>query len=403
MSDSEDDFAALLAEYDGKQKKQKRPVVGQEVTGIVLSIAAEHVFVDLGGKSEGVLAAAELLDANGKLTVKVGDSISALVVDAGERSGTITLRKVVGRSTGKGAGHPRELVEAHAHGLPVEGLVSGVNKGGFDVQIGGARGFCPVSQIDNRFVEDTAAFVGKRFLFRITRIDSSGGRDNLVLSRRALLEEEQAARAGETRARLAVGAIFKGVVTDLKKYGAFVDIGGIQGMLHVSELDHVRIEDPAEVLSVGQEVEVQVKKIEQTGDAKRPEKISLSMKSLERDPWADAARALVPGTHVVGAVVRIQPFGAFVEVAPGLEGLVHISELGAGRRVNSPREVLSVGQRVDAKILSVDPENRRLSLSIEAHNRDVANKEEAEAIAEHAPASASLGTLGDLLARGKKK
>src|SRR5262249_26217207 len=155
-----------------------------------------------------------------------------LVVDNGDRSGTVTLRRMVGRGgkAQRGASLSRELTEAHAHGLPIEGLVTALNKGGFEVQIGGARAFCPISQIDDRFVEDGNAYVGKRLTFRITRMDQSGGRDNIVLSRRALLEEEQAVRAGDTRTRLAVGAVFKGKVVSLKKYGAFVDIGGVQGM-----------------------------------------------------------------------------------------------------------------------------------------------------------------------------
>ena len=391
-----EDFGALLEEFEQKSaaSTQRGVKVGETVSGTVISIGADSVFVDLGGKSEGVLDLDQVCDREGNVTVSVGDTVEARVVEAGGRSGSVILRRQMGR----GPEARSELVQAFEHQIPVEGTVSATNKGGFEVQVAGVRAFCPVSQIDIRFVEDPEVFLGQKLSFRITKLEAGrGGRPNIVLSRRALLEEERAEQAEETRARLEVGAVLRGVVTSVKDYGAFVDLGGIEGMLHISELGHSRVEHPSEVLRQGQSLEVQVVKIEQTGDAKRPEKIGLSLKSLERDPWDDVVARLGPGSSVSGAVVRIQPFGAFVELAPGVEGLIHISEMGAGRRLNSPREVVSVGQNVEVTVLSVDQDKRRIGLSMDAASRNAAAAEEAEAVATHAKSKETLGTFADLL------
>src|SRR5262245_3735367 len=254
---------------------------------------------------------AELRDPEGKLHVAVGDTIEATVVETDGKAGCVVLRVLLGR--GQGADGWAELEQAHAAGIPVEGTVAGVNKGGVDVTIAGVRAFCPVSQLDLHHVADPAAFVGQRLQFRITRIEGSGRHLNLVVSRRVLLEEQQRARAAETRARLVPGAVISGTVTSLKDYGAFVDVGGLEGLLHVSELGFGRVGHPKEVLSVGQRVEVQVLKIEK-------DKISLSLKSLARDPWLDAAERYRAGQRVRGVVKRTEPFGVFVELEPGIEG-----------------------------------------------------------------------------------
>ena len=185
-----------------------------------------------------------------------------------------------------------------------------------------------------------------------------------MLSRRQLLEEEQQTRAAETREKLQVGAVLTGRVTSLTTYGAFIDLGGIEGMLHVSEIGHSRTTHPQDVFTVGQEVEVQVIKIEQGKDEKRPERISLSRRALESDPWQDAASRFPEGTEATGRVMRLETFGAFVELAPGLEGLVHISEMGAGRRLNHSREAAEQGQDVQVRVLGVDTGRRRISLSM---------------------------------------
>ena len=283
--------------------------------------------------------------------------------------------------------------------MPVDGTVKAVNKGGFEVEVAGTRAFCPISQIDNQFVEDGAAFVGKSFSFQITRLEADGPKGpNIVLSRRALLDAERAKAARVTRENLAPGAVITGRVISLKPYGAFVDIGGLEGMLHISELGHTRVEDPADLLQVGQELQVAVLKVEKTDNPKRPEKISLSLKSLAQDPWSEVEERFSVGSQVDGPVVRIQPFGAFVELSPGLEGLVHISEMGEGKRLQTPRDVVRVGQAVNVTILSIDSKERRISLSMDAAGRDAAAREEAEAIAGHkGQTPKTLGTFADLL------
>ncbi|HYU15237.1 MAG TPA: 30S ribosomal protein S1 [Candidatus Acidoferrum sp.] len=395
--DGDEDFVSLLAEYDRKQTRPGRgPQVGDTVKGRVISIGAESVFVELGGKAEGLLALEELTDRSGKVTVAVGDTIEARVVDLGGGSGSILLRKVMGMA--RGAEAQVELVQAHEHRIPVEGLVTGVVKGGVEVQVSGVRGFCPAGQLDLRFVEDPAVFVGQRLTFRITRLETGrGGQLNLVLSRRALLAEEADARAAELRQRLEVGAVLPGTVTTIKDYGAFVDLGGIEGMLHVSELGFQRVGHPSEVVSVGQPVQVQVTKIEKTGDPRRPEKISLSLKALEKDPWSEVADRYREGARLRGRVVRLQPFGAFVELEPGIEGLVHISQLAADRRVNNPREVVAVGQDVEVIVVGVDAPRRRISLSMTAQSAADAAAEAADFAAVKAGADRGFGTLGDLL------
>ncbi len=376
MTDDDEDFAAMLAESERGAPKTKRPRVGDMVKGKIITIGKDSVFVDLGGKAEGMLERAQLSDREGKLLVKVGDTIEARIVsDAG---GVLTLKTKLG----SGPEARAELAQAMELGIPVEGLVTEVVKGGLSVDVAGVRGFCPASQIDTRFVDDLAVYVGQRLTFRITRYEAR----NLVLSRRALLEEDNEKRATETRKRLVVGAVLRGKVVGFKPFGAFVDVGGIEGMLHVSELGFTRVDKPEDVLRLGQELDVAVLKIE--GD-----RISLSLKALASDPWRDATASLTEGTRVKGTITRLQPFGAFVEIAPGVEGLVHVSELGAGRRINHPKEVVAVGQAVEAVVLSVDHDKRRLSLSM-ASSTD-ASPEEVAAAAPKAPAK--LGTLGDLL------
>jgi small subunit ribosomal protein S1 len=397
----EDDFAALLAEYEGPddgraKKRRKEPQLGDEVRGTIISIGRDSAFVDLGFKSDGVIDLLELRDSDGNVMVKPGDQLEARVVEVGGPSGAIVLRRLLGR----GAEGKAELEQAFAHAVPVEGLVTAVNKGGVEVQVAGVRAFCPISQLDLRHVEDAQTFVGQKLQFRITRYEVSGPKINLVLSRRALLEEQAAAQATVTRDKLAPGVVLKGRVTAIKDYGAFVDLGGIEGMLHVSELGFQRVAHPKDVLSVGQEVEVQVLKLEKSDDPRRPERVALSLKSLERDPWQDVAQRFAEGARANGMVKRLETFGAFVEIAPGVEGLLHVSELGRGRPLKHAREGTQVGARLDVVVLAVDADKRRLSLGL-AEAGD--GGDDGGGKAPPASAPTSLGTFADLLKGGKKR
>ncbi len=367
------DFSQLLAEHEKQeapkgQGRQKGQEQSQKIKGKILSIGEEWAFVDVGGKAEGRIATAELKDAEGNLTVKEGDTIDATVTGNDPETGAPILRRKAGGGKGK---KPAEVVpeirQAAESGLPLEGLVTGLNKGGAEVQVYGMRAFCPLSQLDLRYVENPQQFVGQKLMFKVNRLEEGnrGGRGpNIVLSRRQLLEEEQQSRAAETREKLQVGAVLHGRVTSLTTYGAFIDLGGIEGMLHVSEIGHTRTTHPQDVFQVGDEVEVQVIKIEKGKDEKRPERISLSRRALQSDPWNEAASRFTEGMEVPGRVVRAETFGAFVELTPGLEGLVHISEMGAGRRLNHSREAVEPGQEVQVRVLGVDTARRRISLSM---------------------------------------
>ena len=401
-SGDENEFAKLLAEYEGPEtgrskKKRKEPAVGDEVSGRIISIGRDAAFVDIGAKSDGVIELAQLRGSDGALTVKEGDELTATVVEVGGGAGGVVLKRRFG---GRGADGSAELEAAFAHGLPVEGTVTAVNKGGVEVSIGGARAFCPISQLDLRHTEDAGAFVGQKLRWRVTRYEPSGRGANVVVSRRALLEEEQAVRAAELRGTLAPGAIVKGRVSALKDYGAFVDLGGLEGMLHVSELGFQRVAHPKDLLSVGQEVEVQILKIEKSEDPKKGDRISLSLKSLEKDPWSDVATRFYEGARATGVVKRLETFGAFVEVAPGIEGLVHVSELGRGRPLRHAREAAKVGGALDVVVLAVDADKRRLSLGL-AEAGEAGDTAPGEA----PRAPVRLGTFADLIdrRRGKKK
>ena len=354
------------------------------------------MFVELeGGQGEGMLDVVELRDTKGQLLAKVGDTIDAVVAAAGARNGRMVVLR---RSLGRGAGGLAELGQAFQHGIPVEGTVTGVNKGGVEVMVAGARAFCPISQLDLRHVEDAAAFVGQKLLFRITRFEEEDRRGpNIVLSRRAVLEEESRGKAAETRARLTVGAVVSGVVTALKDYGAFIDLGGVEGMLHVSEIGFRRVAHPADVLSVGQHVSVQIIKLERKNDAKKSEQIALSLKALEADPWESVALAFTEGSRVRGTVTRVTDFGAFVELSPGVEGLVHVSELSEGRSGRQMKTAVKAGDQLDVTVKAVDRERRRLSLSLGASDEPL--DAEARAIVDVGAAPSKqgkLGTLGDL-------
>lgn len=397
MSHDEEDFATMFAQTEmGTPKARRRDVrVGGTVRGRVVSVGSTGAFVDLGvGKTEALLPLDEVRSPDGQFTVKVGDEVQARVVEMNGRDGSVVLR----RSMGRGAVGSAELEQAAKLGLAVDGTVSAVNKGGVDVTVAGARGFCPISQLDLRHVEDASSFVGQKLRFRITKYENDGRGVNMVLSRRALLEEERKEAAAATRGKLEVGAVMTGTVSSLRDFGAFVDLGGIDGLLPASEISYQRGIKPADVLSVGQQIEVQVLRIEKTEDPKRPEKISLSLKALAVDPWQDLVARLPVGGKLQGKVTRTESFGAFVELAPGVEGLLHISELGGGRQARHARELVKPQDVIEVTVLSVDRDTRRIALG--TGEREEPLDSEAVAAAKRA-APSSLGTFGDLLQRKK--
>ena len=322
----------------------KTPQQGELLRGTIVSISGDDAYISYGGPSEAVMDTAELEGLD------VGDQIEATVVKTGAE-----IR--VSRKLIKGKASLDQLRQAFESRLPVEGKVTGRNKGGFEVNVSGLRAFCPLSQIALGKIENPDSFVGQTIEFRVTELSDDGRR--IVVSRAALLKEEAASRAAETRERIVPGAELTGRVKTLTPFGAFVDLGGVDGLLHVSEMSRRRVTDPKDVVAIGQEVRVKVIKIENDG-----KRISLSMKDQEPDPWHDVAERFTPGTQFTGRIVRSTDFGYFVEVEPGVDGLVHVSQLPHGVKAGDPE--VAIGTTVQGWVREVDPSKKRLSLSLRA-------------------------------------
>lgn len=359
------EFAAALKAYESAQptpqpsavtrtpKQPRTPRVGQRMSCRIVAVSGDALLLDIGGRSEAVADAREFRAEDGTLTVAAGQTVELFVVEAGEQ---IVLAKAARRRTGRSLEGVRQ---ARATELPVRGRVTAVNPGGLTVDVDGVRSFCPMSQIDVVRVEDPAPFVGRVLEFLVTEVDES--RQRVIVSRRRLLQREQAQRARERLAAIAPGQELEGTVTRLEPFGIFVDLGGFEGMAHVSELSHARISHPREVVAQGDKLRVKVLRVESGKDG-RP-RVALSVRAAAPDPWATAAERFTPGTRVPGVVVRLAEFGAFVNIAPGVDGLVHVSQVSE-RRIQHVREVLSPGQAVEVVVLSVEPERRRVSLSM---------------------------------------
>jgi small subunit ribosomal protein S1 len=341
-----DDFATLFAREAARPTLQ----VGQVVKGRVIQIAAESVFVDVGGKGEAWIERAELTDDEGKLRVAVGDEVEATVVSAGDE-----VR--LSHKLRQGAQARQALAVAAQTGIPVEGKVASVIKGGYEVTVGGLRGFCPFSQIDLRRSDAPDEYVGRVLEFRVTTYADNGR--NLVLSRRRLLEERAAEAAEETRKKILPGAVFPGTVSSLADFGAFVDLGGVQGLVPISEISHARVARPGDRLSVGQAVTVKVLRVDQEKG-----RISLSLKALEGDPWTAVAGRLRERQIVRGRAARATEFGVFVELLPGIDGLLHVSEIPRSRQGALREAAAAGGAELLVMIVSIDAEKRRVALAL---------------------------------------
>ncbi len=347
MSEAEDDFAAMF-----EASAQARPVErGQSVEGRIVAIGAAVAFVDIGGKGEAVVDVAELKDPDGVLEVAVGDRITAVVTST---SGGLTLSRRLAR----GSATDRQLTSAHESGLPVEGRIEQTVKGGYEVRVGRQRAFCPFSQIDITRTADPEQHVGKTYRFRIIEYKDDGR--NLVISRRALLEDEQRASAAEVRKSIVAGAVVKGRVASVRDFGAFVDLGGgIQGLLHVSEMGWSRVSDPSSVVTPGQEIAVKVLRIDDATD-----KIALGLKQLLDDPWSKVPVNYAVGQVYRGRVTRLADFGAFIELEPGVEALAHASTFPPTGRQDGWKKQVSVGMDTDVEVLSLDVDKKRLGVAL---------------------------------------
>lgn len=356
-STSSESFAALFEREEKAKPRRgaaKGYAPGQSVEGTIVRVGRDAVFVELDGKREGWLEITELRDEDGNVAVKVGDVMRAIVVSRDDEGGAIKLGTMAPR--GQGA---EGLQRAKDAGLAVEGLVTGVNKGGLDVQVDGVRAFCPASQADARFVGDLQPLVGQRLKFLVVQV-KEGGRE-VTLSRRALLEREAQEARAQIVDKLVPGAKLRGRVVATREFGAFVDLGGVEGLLPTSELSHDRSLRADDVVKIGDELDVQILKVEPQNDPKKPPKITLSLKALAGDPWDSLS--LQEGDERDGRVMRLATFGAFVQLAPGLDGLLHVSEL-AGELDERGNPILPrVGETLRVKVVKIDREQRRIGLA----------------------------------------
>ncbi len=389
----EKSFAKMLEE-SGVLRNRFKP--GDRVEATVVKITPEWVFIDIGGKNEGYLDIKEFLDAEGKASVNEGDRIRAYFLSSRNNEKLFSTKIV------KGEAGRAFLEDAARNGIPVEGLVEKEIKGGFDIRIAGdVRAFCPFSQTGLSRADNQNDFVGQRLNFKIVEYADSGR--NIIVSHRAILDEEREKIKAALKESLHEGDSITGTVVSLQKYGAFVDIGGVEALLPISEVAWGRIEDIAERLHIGQKIEAAIMKIDWETN-----RISLSLKAFLPDPWDKAEVDFPLGTTARGSVARLTKFGAFVTLAPGVDGLIHISRLGRGKRISHPSEVLKVGQLIEVKVEKIEREAKRISLIPvdEAVEPDEAEKESPDDFRKYIiNKPGSLGSLGDILQKklGAKK
>lgn len=386
---SEESFAELFAASQSKSGKLKP---GEQIKARVLHVSGDWVFLDIGQKGEGVLALSELKDQDGNLVVSPGDSITAWFT--GSERGEMRFTTKIG---GIGAADRSLLEDAYNAGIPVEGTVEKEVKGGFEVKIGSNRAFCPFSQMSLRRVADSSVFIGRKLQFIISEY-AEGGR-NLIVSHRAILEEEAAREKDLLKESLTVGTIMQATVTSLQKFGAFVRAGAIEGLLPISEIGWKRVNDVSEVLSVGDEISVVLKSIDWDNN-----KFSFSLKDTLADPWEAMLENLPVGSVHTGKVSRLAQFGAFVTLADGVDGLLHISKIGKGKRISHPREVLKEGETVEVLVEGIDRESKRISLALAETVRAAAEAEEDIAAfrQQAAEVPTGMGTFADLLKNARK-
>ncbi|MGH9162167.1 MAG: 30S ribosomal protein S1 [Vicinamibacteraceae bacterium] len=343
------EYARLLDLYD---TSFRHIAEGEVVKGTVLQVTSTEVVVDVGYKSEGMIALQEFLDETGQLTVQAGDTVDVLLERTEDRDGHIVLS----REKAEKMKIWDEVERAFQDRKVVLGRVVERIKGGLAVDIG-VRAFLPGSQIDVRPVRNLDALKGQEMRMRVIKVNKKRG--NIVLSRKVLLEEENAEKKKHTLGSLAEGKVLRGVVKNITDYGAFVDLGGIDGLLHITDMSWGRVSHPSELFKVGDEIDVIVLKFDAA-----TERVSLGHKQLAPDPWSDVVERYPDTARVSGRVVSLTDYGAFVELEPGVEGLIHVSEMSWSKRVKHPSKLLNVGDEVEAMVLGVDATNRRISLGL---------------------------------------
>ena len=345
--DEDEDFARMLEESLQPTSFQE----GQSVEGKIVALGSDVAFVDVGGKGEATIELEDLADPDGAVQVQVGDTVKAIVVST---AGGLKLSHKLARH----AATLESLYEAFQSGLPVEGRVEKAIKGGYEVRFAGQRAFCPISQIDTRFTEDPSIHEGQVYSFRVIEYKRDG--KDLVVSRRALLKEEEREKAEEIRRLVVPDAVLPGRVVSVVDYGAFVDLGGgVQGLLHVSEMGWSRVLDPTKVVQPDDEITVKVLRVDEDN-----ERISLGLKQLQADPWLTVGESYQVGQVLMGQVTRVAEFGAFVELASGVEGLAHVSTFPPTGKTDGWKTLVPAGAQVAVEILSIDLERKRMGVAV---------------------------------------
>ena len=380
-SGQEKSFAELLEESAKDRSTGLRP--GQALEAEIVNITGEWVFLNLDGKTEGYLERKEILDETGNPTVKEGDSIRVYFLEAHNNEKHFTTR-IVG-----GAAARSFLEDAWKGGIPVEGVVEKEVKGGFQVKIAGnTRSFCPYSQMGLARIDNASDYVGKRLNFKIIDFTEKGR--NIIVSHRAILEQEREQKREALKESLKEGMSIKGKITSIQKFGAFIDLDGMQGLIPMSEISWGSVKDIHDVLSVGQEVEALIIKVDWGKN-----RIALSLKQALPDPWNQIDEKFPEGSFHTGRVSRLTDFGAFIELEPGIDGLIHISKLASGKKLKHAREALAQDQSVEVKIEKVEKDRKRISLSLVGTDQGDEKKEDLDKYMDKA--SPALGSLGDIL------
>ena len=344
-----EEYARLLAMYEGSFRNISE---GEVIKGTVLRVSSSEVIVDVGYKSEGIIAVSEFIDESGEVTVQSGDTVDVLLESTEDRHGHIVLS----REKAEKMKIWDEVEKAYNDRKVVIGHVIGRIKGGLAVDIG-VRAFLPGSQVDVRPVRNLDSLKGQELRMRVIKVNKKRG--NIVLSRKVLIEEENTEKKKHTLANLTEGQVLTGVVKNITDYGAFIDLGGIDGLLHVTDMSWGRAQHPSEMFKVNDEVEVIVLKFDP-----ETERVSLGYKQLHADPWTSAPEHYPVGQRVSGKTVSLTDYGAFIELEPGVEGLIHVSEISWSKRVKHPSKLLTVGDMVESMVLGVDPDARRISLGL---------------------------------------
>jgi small subunit ribosomal protein S1 len=383
--EEEEDFAAMLEE---SYKEPSRMEPGQKIEADIIKITKEHALLQVGGKGEGYVDRKELEDNDGLLLVKEGDRIRAYFIYSKDGEMHFTTR------IGTGPAARAQLQDACREHIPVEGTIAREIKGGFEVTLnGGARAFCPFSHMGLRREENKADYVGTAMTFHVLECTGRG----TVLTRKEMVEAERRERMEALKSTLSVGVKVRGVITSIQKFGAFVDIGGVEGLLPISEMAWDRTEKVSDRVAVNQPVEVIIKNLDWEN-----RRISLSLKDTLPNPWDTAHLTWPPGSFHKGKVSRLAPFGAFVTLAPGVDGLIHVSRMSAEKRVNHPEEVLAPGQEVEVRVEKVESSSNRISLSLASISREQDEERDTMRRYQHeGETEAPMGTLAEALRKAQ--